>query len=256
MPCLRKLHLAFSLIAVLTCGSAVAQSITLSPAVVPLEGHHGQGVTQILTLRNDSDIPLAFTLEARDVVVRDGTRVFLEAGELPDSAAASAVFTPKAVHIGAHSMASVTVTLTVPPTMRHRAVVAYFRGTDLLPAGGRKARMSLGTLLTFALSDRVSVRVDALDAQPPSASANAALRATLVNDGDEPVVPTGMVVVLDMQGRMVGKVPFPARRLLPGESTTLVADYPGELGAGSYRAIVTFDVQGRALTRAASLEVR
>ena len=244
-----------ALIGLLGATLAHAQSLTLSPAVVPLKGTFGQSVTQVLTLQNGTDFPLDFVMEAKDVIIRDGDRVFVEAGALGDSIAATAVFTPRQLHIDAHSNATVTVTLTLPATMRHRAVAAYFRGTNLVPTGNRQARLSLGTLFTFTVSDRVSIAAGELEIKPPSASANAQIQSTLLNNGDEPVIPTGMSVILDANGQLVGKVPFPTRRLLPGEKTTLIADYPGELHPGSYRAVATFDVAGRAVTLSGAVAV-
>lgn len=235
--------------------SAYAQSITLSPAVVSLKGNCGQSVTYPLTLENGTDLPIDFSLEAQDVVVRNGVRHFVKAGELADSIAATAVFTPHELHIPSHSSATATVTLTLPPAMRHRAVVTYFRGSTLVTSGDRQATLSLGSLFTFTVSDHHSVTAGALDATPPSASAGARLQSTMVNDGAEPVVPSGMAVILDAGGRMVGKIPFAPRRLLPGEKVTLVADYPGELQGGTYRAVATFDVAGRPLTLIGSLKV-
>ena len=95
----------------------------------------------------------------------------------------------------------------------------------------------------------------ALEAKPPTSSSNAQLRSKLVNDGTEPVVPTGMAIILDAQGRLVGKTPFTAQRLLPGEAATLVADYPGELPAGAYRAVATFDIAGHPLMLTSALSV-
>jgi hypothetical protein len=250
-------HPVFACLLALAAAAAPAraQSITLSPAVVPLGGSAGQSVTQTLTLQNDSDLALDFTLEAQDVVVQAGARRFVEAGALPDSIAASAVFTPRELRVPARSRITARVTFTLPREVRHRAVVALFRGVTPVPSGDRQAFLSLGTLFTFTLSDRASLAASELRAEPPTASANARLRSTLTNDGDEPVVPAGMAVLLDEGGRLVGKAPFPARRLLPGEATTLVADYPGELAPGRYRAVATLDFGGRALTLSASLVV-
>jgi hypothetical protein len=233
-----------------------AQSLILSPAAVPLSGHNGESVTQLLTLKNDSDLPLDFVMEARDVIVRDGVRVFVEAGKLADSIAASAVFTPSSVRVEPRSSGSVKATFTLPPAMRHRAVVAYFRGTTAVQSGSRKALLSLGTLFTFTVSDRISIAAGALEAEPPSGSSNAQLRTKVVNDGSEPVIPTGMAVIVDADGRMVGKAAFNAKRLLPGEVATLVADYPGDLAPGSYRAVATFDVAGHPLTLTSTLTVQ
>jgi uncharacterized cupredoxin-like copper-binding protein len=236
--------------------AAHAQSLILTPAAVPLAGHNGQSVTQELTLKNESDLPLDFNMEAQDVVVRDGARAFVEAGRLADSIAASAVFTPRSVHIAPRSSGSVSVTFTLPPAMRHRAVVAYFRGTTPVRSGSRSATLSLGTLFTFTVSDKISIAAGALEAEPPTSSANAQLRTRVVNDGTEPVIPTGVAVIVDADGRMVGKAAFNVKRLLPGEVAVLVADYPGELDAGSYRAVATFDVAGRPLTLTATLAVQ
>jgi hypothetical protein len=244
-----------ALVSLLGAAAAHAQGITLTPAVVPLAGSYGQSVTQALTLQNDTDFPLDFTMEARDVVVRDGARLFVEAGQLADSIAANAVFSPRELRVAPHASGTATVTLTLPPAVRHRAVVVCFRGTTPVPSGGRQALLSLGSLLTFTISDHVSIAAGKLEADPPSANASTRLKSTLVNDGEEPVMATGMAVILDAGGRLAGKAPFAARRLLPGEKATLVADYQGELRAGSYRTVATLAVAGRPLTLTGSLNV-
>lgn len=253
-PVRRPLRIAL-LATLLACTCASAQNLILRPAVVPLSGQPGQGFTQVLSLQNDSDQPLEFAMEARDVVVRDGKRVFLEPGKLAGSVAGTAQFAPATVRVPARGTARVTATFTLPATVQHRAVVAYFRGTTPVQAGQRRATLSLGTLFTFALSERVSVRGDTLTATPPSASGNAQISTRLVNDGDEPVVPTGMVVLLDTRGQLVGKAPFAARRLLPGEALELSAEYAGDLLPGDYRAVATFDIAGRPLTLTSTLNV-
>jgi hypothetical protein len=232
-----------------------AQTIGLSPSVVELSGRHGQSVTHALTLRNDSDVGLDFTMEARDVVIRNGARAYAEPGELGDSVAASAVFSSPLVHVPPRKSSVVKVTLTVPPAMRHRAVVIYCKGTNVLRAGRANATLSLGALFTFRLSEQVSVQAAALEAAPPSASANAQFRARLLNDGAEPVVPGGMAMILDAHGRAVGKAPFRGARLLPGEAATLVAEYPGDLAPGTYRAVATLDIGGKPLNLATSMQV-
>ncbi len=248
-------RLLFALCVFLVCAAASAQTLILRPAVVPLKGETGQSVTQSLAMQNESDVPLDFVLEAKDVVVRDGARQFVEAGRLPDSIAASAVFSPQRIRVEPRSSASVSVTFTLPPSMRHRAVVAMFRGTSAVATGKQRALLSLGTLFTFTVSDRISIQAQPLEVVPPSASANAQLRSEVVNDGTEPAVPGGMGIILDEQGKLVGKVPFQKKRLLPGEKATLVADFPGDLPTGNYRAVATFDIAGRPLTLSSSLAV-
>src|SRR5229473_3177777 len=89
-------------------------SISLSPAVVMAKGNFGQGLTQTLTLTNQTARDFAFEMVAEDVLVKDGKRIFVPAGETPNSIAASAVFTQKTVLVKPFSSASVDVRLTLP----------------------------------------------------------------------------------------------------------------------------------------------
>ena len=70
-------------------------SIWLTPAVVMAKGSFSQTLSQTLTLTNQTARDFAFEMVAEDVVVKDSERVFVTAGETPDSIAASAVFTQK-----------------------------------------------------------------------------------------------------------------------------------------------------------------
>src|ERR1041385_2268096 len=78
-------------------------SISLSPAVIMGKGSFGQGLTQTLTLSNNTGADLGFELLAQDMIVKDGKRVYVPAGELPDSIAATAVFSPKKILVKAHT---------------------------------------------------------------------------------------------------------------------------------------------------------
>lgn len=123
---------------VLCCATAAAQSLTLSPAVVPLGGRPGNSTKQTLTLFNGTSHALAFDLHAKDVVVRDGKRVFVEAGDIASSIAATAVFSERRVALRPGEERSVDVTLTVPKRVRHRAVVILFQ--EPRPSGTPRCR--------------------------------------------------------------------------------------------------------------------
>src|SRR5947209_6105216 len=70
-------------------------SLSLTPAVVMVKAKAGQTFSQELTLWNNTSQELAFQMEARDVVMRDGKRVFMPAGEIEGSIARNAVFSEK-----------------------------------------------------------------------------------------------------------------------------------------------------------------
>jgi hypothetical protein len=147
------------------------------------------------------------------------------------------------------------VTFTIPPGVRHRAVVALFKGTTLIGDEGVRSTASLGTLLTFSLGDDVAATASALRVTPPTAAGNAAFEATFTNEGTEPVEPRGVAVVLGAGGTILARVPFDARRVLPGELVVLRTEFAGDLEPGAYIALATFEFNGRSLTRTAKLEI-
>lgn len=232
-------------------------SISLSPAVVMAKGNFGQGLTQTLTLTNQTARDFAFEMVAEDVIIKDGKRVFIAAGETPSSIAATAVFTQKTVLVKPFSSIAVDVRLTLPAQTNIRAVVAMFRGTDKLPTSSGAVGMtaSLGSLITFNLTENVKLQPEAVRVSPASESTNMKIAQWISNSGTEPVLPEGAAVVLSSSGSLVGKATFDPQRLLPGERLEFSAEYPGELPAGNYRALCSFQFEGKTITSEAPFEV-
>jgi len=232
-------------------------SISLTPAVVMAKGRFSQTLSQTLTLTNQTARDFAFEMVAEDVVVKDGKRVFVTAGETPNSIAASAVFTQKTVLVKPFSSAAVDVRLTLPAETNIRAVVAMFRGTDKLPTSSGAVGMtaSLGALITFNLTDDVKLNPEPVRVIPASETANMKIAQWISNSGTEPVLPEGAAAVLNSNGSLVGKAIFDPQRLLPGERLEFSAEYPGELPAGNYRALCSFQFEGKTQTTEAAFEI-
>ena len=229
--------------------SADKPSISLSPAVVMAKGSFSQTLAQTLTLTNQTGRDFAFELVAEDVIIKDGKRGFIPAGETPNSIAASAVFSQKTVLVKPFSSVSVDVRLTLPAQTNIRAVVAMFRGTDKLPGSTGAVGMtaSLGALITFNLTDNVKLQPEAVRVTPASETANMKIAQWISNSGSEPVLPEGAAAVLNAAGGLVGKATFDPQRLLPGERLEFSAEYPGELPPGNYRAMCSFQFEGKTL---------
>jgi hypothetical protein len=232
-------------------------SISLSPAVVMAKGNFSQTLSQTLTLTNQTARDFAFEMVAEDVMIKDGKRVFVTAGETPNSIAASAVFTQKTVLVKPFSSAAVDVRLTLPAETNIRAVVAMFRGTDKLPTSSGAVGMtaSLGALITFNLTDNVKLQPEPVRVIPASETANMKIAQWISNTGTEPVLPEGAAAVLNSNGGLVGKAIFDPQRLLPGERLEFSAEYPGELPAGNYRALCSFQFEGKTQTTEAAFEI-
>jgi hypothetical protein len=194
---------------------------------------------------------------AEDVVIKDGKRQFVAAGETPNSIAATAVFTQKTILVKPYSSATVDVRLTLPAQTDIRGVVAMFRGTDKLPTSTGAVGMtaSLGALITFNLTDNIKLTPEAVRVTPASESANMKVAQWISNSGTEPVLPEGAAAILNSAGSLVGKATFDPQRLLPGERLEFSAEYPGELPPGKYRALCSFQFDGKTITSEAAFEV-
>ena len=232
-------------------------ALSVSPAVVMLRGEVGQSTTQTLTFTNGSSQTLAFEMKALDAVVRDGKRVYVEAGTLPGSIAATATFSPRLFTVAPNESVRIDTTVTIPPGPSVRAIVAMCQGTTKLGNGSLRMTASLGTLLTFAIAgDFIDAEASQLAVHAPTASSNFFATQRVVSRGTEPMVATGMLAILDAAGALMGKQAIPAWRMLPGEGADIRVEYAGDLAAGSYRALVTYDLTNKTLTSSAGFVVR
>lgn len=232
-------------------------TLSVSPAVVMLQGTPGQSTTQTLTIVNSSDQPFTFDMMAKDAVARDGHRVYVNAGERTGSIAATAVFSRKSLTVAPGQRANVVVTVTIPPNPSSRAILALFHGTTRMKSAGMNATASIGTLMTFALSDNATATATPLSVRPPTRTANLAVSQQLVNTGTEPLLARGVLAIVNPGGTLVAKQALPVRRVLPGEKFDMKAEYGGELVAGHYRAFVTYDLQNsKSVTSSAEFDVR
>ena len=231
-------------------------ALTLSPAVVTLRGIYGQSTTQRVSMTNGTSQLFVCDIVVQDVIVRDGKRLFVSAGQSAGSIAATAVISPRSLSIRPGQTASVTVTVTIPQETSGRAVVVLLRGKNQMMLKGVPMVASLGSLMTFALSNDVSMATTAMRVTPPTATAMASVAQTCTNSGREPFVARGVVAILDSRGALVGKSVIEPKRLLPRETMELRSDYAGDLAPGRYRVMLTLGYEGQSLVRSAEMDVR
>jgi hypothetical protein len=234
----------------------VTSSIALSPAVLMLRGKPGQSATQALTIANGMSADMRFDVEVQDVVVKDGKRMFVPAGQIASSVALGAVASPASIIAPAGKSVSVDVTLTAPSGAGQRAVVVFFRAKM---AAAEKESVafgaSMGALVTFNLSDDVNVTTGPIAATAQTANENVNLSEELENTGAEPVVPKGTIAILDEHGKRVAKAAFDSRRLLPGERAVFSVASPAVLTPGRYRALSSFEYEGKVITNVGEFTV-
>jgi hypothetical protein len=232
-------------------------TLTLSPAVALAKGKPGQGWSQSLQMSNFTSKTFRFDVEVQDVVVKDGKRIYVPAGETEGGIAITAVASPRSVVIPPQQEGQVTVTLTMPMKTAQRAVVIYFRGKMDVPSedGSVGLGASLGALLTFDLSEEYKVEALGFSTTQQTDAANLTVSHELVNSGREVVVPKGAVAILDESGRLVSKAVFDPKRLLPGERLLFTAPNPSQLKPGHYRAVSSFEYEGKVITATGEFSV-
>jgi hypothetical protein len=239
-----------------SAASIARSSVSLAPAVVLVRCKFGQSYTQTLTLTNQTQQDFMFEMVAQDVVVQDGKRGFVPAGETARGIAETAVFSQKQGVVKPGQSAVVDVTFTVPQETSLRAAIALFRGLDKVSGGGPvRMTASLGTLFTFTVSENFQVEGSSLTVSAQSATANLGITRVLTNSGSEPVVAGGVAALLNENGTLVGKALFEEQRLLPGEQLTFRAEYPGELKTGRYRVFASFRYEDRVITNSRDFTV-
>ena len=232
-------------------------AMSVSPASVTLRGQAGQSTTQILKFTNGTSQTLSFEMKALDATVRDGKRLFVEPGTVPGSIAATAAFSPKLFTVGPRQTAAISVTITIPPKPSVRAIGVMCQGTTKLGSGSLRMRASLGTLMTFALAgDVLAASASPLLVKPPTASSNFVAVQQVSNSGTETMETAGMLAILDAAGALVGEQAIPPWRMLPGERTDVRVEFAGDLPAGHYRALITYDLTHKTLTSSAEFIVR
>jgi hypothetical protein len=236
---------------------AQVPSLALSPAVIMVKASPSASSAHVLTITNLTNTRFRFVLEAFDVVIREGQRVFVPAGETEGGIARSAIFDPPAVDLNPGASAQVKVTLTVPLDPKVRAVAAIFHGlTALAGKGNLLFTGSLGTLITYNLSDKVDVRVGAPTVNPQTERSNLTISEQLENAGREPAVPKGTLAILRGTGELVGRVAIQPHRLLPGEKFNCAVEYSHNLRPGKYRAMVSFVHEGGLQTNSVEFQIQ
>jgi hypothetical protein len=247
---------ALLFLAAATLHATTDGTLSVTPAVVTLRGSKGQSTKQRIVLVNNTSRDFAFEMVAQDVVVRGGKRMFVNAGEIAGSIAATAVFSQKTVIAHPGQTVGVDVTVTLPAEAQHRGVVAIFKGTTKVMNGTVPMYASIGTLLTFSTGDTISLEAAPLEVTSQTATQNLSITQHCTNNGSEPFVARATAAIVDASGAMVGRIPIDPRRLFPSEKTTISGEYAGELPAGRYRVLLTFDIGEQSVTRSAEVVVR
>jgi hypothetical protein len=213
-------------------------AIALTPAVIAVRAKAGQSFSQDLTLWNNTADTLRFEMQAEDIVVRDGKREFVSAGDLEGGIARYAVFTDTDFVVVPGTSYTTRVTVRIPPNATPRAIACIFMGkTPLATRNSVAMTASLGSLVTFTLADDFKVESQPMRISVDTDAGTVTFRQRVTNTGSDPVVPKGALAIMNTKGAVIARLPVAGQRLLPGESQEFTAERPTLPKAGRYKAL-------------------
>ena len=222
-------------------------SISLTPALIAVHAKAGQSFSQDLTIWNNTNLKLAFQMEARDVA----------AGEAEGSIARYAVFNAKRGTVLPGAYATVTVTVTVPASPGPRAIVCLFLGKTIVATHSSLAMTgSMGALFTFTLSDDLHIQSEPLQVSIDGDARSVTFHQGLKNVGTDPVIPKGVMAVTNENGTLVAQLPVSGQRLLPGESLEVTAEHAGLFKTGRYRVMCLMENETSFFANAARFTIK
>jgi hypothetical protein len=238
-------------------GGTRSPSIAISPAVVMVKAKPGQTFSQELTIWNNTPIDLAFVMEARDVIVRDGKRIYLPGGDVSGSIARNAVFSSYNIEARAGSFASTRITVTLPQSPEPRAIACIFLGkTAMQTHNSLSFTGSLGALVTFTLADDFQVKTQPLEVVTDSELKSISFHQALTNTGSDPVVPNGVIAVVNQDGVLVTRLALRSQRMLPGETVEFTAEHAGLFKSGKYRALFLLENEKAFFSNSADFAIK
>jgi hypothetical protein len=230
------------------------ETITVAPASLSLKGNAGKMHTQNFRLSNLTERPYTFKVDVADVVVENGQRHFVPAGQTANGIAT--LVTPKhsELRLSPGQEATVPVTFVMPSESRIRAVAIFFHGVpETVAPNQRRILLNLGAVVDFSMSNEVLLDSLSLDITPQTATTNTVIRQQLANIGPEPTIVRGVAAFLDQSGKLVGKAALSQKRLLPGERNAVTAEFAGTLPSGRYRVVSSLEYSGETMTQIAEL---
>lgn len=141
----------------LSMATVTEPSLAVIPEFTLDASQPGQSSTHTLTLYNGTPYELAFEIEARDLVSQAGKPVYLPAGQVDGSIAATLVYSTRSLDVKPMQSASLDITLTMPARTAVRAVVISFQSQGSIPQGAQGSlAASLGSVIAITGSSGAS----------------------------------------------------------------------------------------------------
>jgi hypothetical protein len=230
-------------------GSARAQSIALSPAVIREKFKPGVPFEVELATLNSGGAPVELSVQITDLWYNDkNEKVFSDPGSSPRSAANWIQFVPERFQVGPHGTQKMKAIITPPLDARggYYATLFVISKPQLSFDKTRDGKqvytnMRLGCLVLLSAegTEDYKIELSNISLTPPASNQGMVLTFDLANRGNTHVLPRARVAVLDSNRKLVAKAESDQKRFLPGQKDSMHVDWSGQLGAGNYTAVLS-----------------
>lgn len=239
-----------------SCSLAHASVIRITQPKVELELAPGEVYSGEVEVENPTEDQLQTRVYLEDWKYKGngtGEKDFGPPGTMERSASKWITFAPAELRLAPFSRQTVRYTLTVPQQAEGgRYSVLFFEsaigsvpdpdheGANILVAG------RIGALFFIHIKGSVDRRgeIESLRVLPPEGNRPLELETSFRNTGNVDVTLSGNFLILDAEGKVLGRGELSKIYTFPGASDTRKTQWVGRLPAGSHDLVVTYDLGG------------
>ena len=227
------------------------------------ERHAGE-----IEVENPTDKDIEVKVYVEDWIYKPdagGQKDFGPAGTMPFSASKWITYAPSEVKLAPFSKKSVRYTVTVPQgASGGNYSVLFFEctiGSVPDPAEqGAFVRVAgrIGSLFLVRIKDTIERKgeISLVKIWPPSGNAPMEIETTFKNAGNVDVTLGGNLLIMDGEGKVVGRGDLAKMYTLPGNSSTRKTQWVGRLPKGVYDVLLTYDLgEGKAIVKEEKISI-
>lgn len=237
------------LVTIVATNCVSAQSLGLAPAQIVSDFKPGVPFEQELSVSNSGTEAAELTVQITDFWYnQQNEKRFSAPGTSPRSAANWIQFVPEKFVVAAGGFQKMKAIITPPADAQGGYYAVLFVeskpvATNKQTEDGRRvfANMRIGclVLLTAKNSEQYNVAINDLKLTPPSSNDGLKLTFAVDNQSNTHIFPVARLAILNPDHKLMGKAESEMKRFLPGQKDTMKVDWNGELGSGSYTAVLS-----------------
>jgi hypothetical protein len=236
-----------------------ARSMTITPPRFELFANPGEQISDIIRVRNDSNVPATYTILVEDFTsAGEEGQVVLEEGESDQLFSLAKWIVPEVTEITLQpgEEKPLNFLINVPKDAEpggHYASVLFQAGGEQVQ-GGASVAQRVGNLILLRVSGNVTENAVIETFSTPSYSQSTPLNFSLriKNNGNTHIRPKGTIVITDMFNKKIDELPLNGQNVLPGVVRKMDTEWAKSNMLGYYTAtlVATYGQQNLPLTAA------